>query len=228
MEHMEWVESLRKSIDLMEVHILEDYDIHSIAREVGISDMYLQKGFKFMTGFTMSEYLRNRRLYLGALDVISGKEKVIDIAYKYGYDTPESFTKAFTRFHGVAPMQLKKEPSRIHVFLPLKIKISIQGGNDMDYVVEKMKGFTIIGFERTFKSGEGYDKAPKFWCEFCNDHLFPLLNKEKPEGEVEEMMSRCNVGEYGVSIDINDTCSGQFRYMIGGVYTCLLYTSYCI
>lgn len=84
---MEWVECLKKSIDLMERHMLDGYDIRKIAREVGLSDIYLQRGFKLMAGYTMTEYMRNRRLYLAALDVLAGNGKVIDLAYKYGYET---------------------------------------------------------------------------------------------------------------------------------------------
>ena len=90
------------------------------------------------------------------LDVISGTEKVIDIAYKYGYDTPESFTKAFTRFHGITPTGLRNDAGKIKVFLPLKITIQIQGGNDMDYTVEKMKGFQVIGYEREISFDTSY------------------------------------------------------------------------
>ena len=150
----------------MDEHLLEAKCAENVANEVSISPFYLQKGFKIMTGYSVTEYIRNRRLYLAALDVIADKEKVIDLAYKYGNETPESFTKAFARFHGVSPMQLRKDSSKIKVFLPLKIKITIQGGNDMDYVVEKMKSFKLIGFEREFTNDESYQEIPKFWDEY--------------------------------------------------------------
>ena len=105
---MDWLESIRASIDYMEEHLLEDFSIEELSKRVYVSSFYLQKGFKLITGYTMMEYVRGRRLYLAALDIIANKEKVIDLAYKYGYDTPESFTKAFKRFHGVSPMTLSK------------------------------------------------------------------------------------------------------------------------
>lgn len=214
---MEWTEGIRKAIILLEKHLLDDYETEQIAKEVGISEFYLQKGFKFMTGYSMAEYTRNRRLYLAALDVIADKEKVITLAYKYGYDTPESFTKAFTRFHGVAPMQLKKDASKMQVFLPLKITITIQGGAEMDYAVEKMKGFKVVGFERVFSFEEAYEKIPKFWDEFCKKHMTPLMGKAKPEGDVEETICNCKIGEFAVCID--DIGDGRFRYLIAGIYT---------
>lgn len=215
---MEWIECLRKAIDLMEGHLLEKCDIGRIAGEIGISDIYLQKGFKFISGYTMTEYMRNRRLYLAALDVIAGKGKVIDLAYRYGYETPESFTRAFARFHGVTPMQLKKDASRMHVFLPLKIKISIQGGYDMDYIMERECGFKVIGFERRFSMEDSYRQIPKYWDEFCAQYLGRLMQGAEPENEVEEAICNYHVGMYGVCLDDLEV-EGEFRYLIAGKYT---------
>lgn len=136
---MDWTESLRAAIAYMEEHLLEDISAEDVAESVHLSPYYLQKGFSIMTGYTIGEYIRGRRLYKAALDVVTGREKIIDIAYTYGYETPESFSKAFSRFHGVSPLQLKGDTSKIKTFLPLKISIVIQGGNEMDYMVEKWK-----------------------------------------------------------------------------------------
>ncbi|MCM1135844.1 MAG: AraC family transcriptional regulator, partial [Clostridium sp.] len=130
---MEWLAGLKSAIDYMERHLLEGVGLQETADAVHISPFYFQRGFKIVTGYSVGEYLRNRRLYLAGLDVIKGGEKVIDLSYKYGYDTPESFTRAFTRFHGVSPMQLRAQPSRIRVFLPLTIEITIKGGSGMEY-----------------------------------------------------------------------------------------------
>lgn len=93
-----------------------------------------------MTGYSVSEYIRNRKLYLAALDLKKSDRKVIDVAYDYGYDTPDSFTKAFTRFHGISPIQANQGGS-IRTFLPLNIKVSIQEGDKMEYRITKMFGF---------------------------------------------------------------------------------------
>lgn len=215
---MEWTQYIRKTISYIEEHLLDEMSMQNISDEIGISNFYLQKGFKLMAGYTISEYIRNRRLYLAGLDVIADRDKVIDISFKYGYETPESFTKAFVRFHGVSPRQLKKDPSKIKVFLPLKIKISIQGGNDMDYVVEKMDGFKLIGFQRTFQFDTSYREIPEFWDEFNRKYNEPLMAKGKPEGEIEETIWNCCVGQYGVCIDDLGS-DGIFRYIIGGLYT---------
>ena len=81
-----------------------------------------------LCGFTLGEYIRNRRLALAGNELAAGDGKVIDIALKYGYDSPDSFTKAFTRFHGVTPSQLRRHETMLKSFAPLKIRISLDGG----------------------------------------------------------------------------------------------------
>lgn len=115
---MDWTESLRRAVDFMEQNILSDITPDDVAKAVCISPFYLERGFKVMTGFSIGEYVRNRRLYLSALDILSGNEKVIDIALKYGYDTPESYTKAFTRFHGRITGTAQKRASQTAYISP--------------------------------------------------------------------------------------------------------------
>ncbi len=213
---MDWTESLRRAIDFMERNLMEDITADDAAKSVNVSSFYLQKGFKIMTGYTMSEYIRFRRLYLSALDIICGKEKIIDTAYKYGYDTPESFTKAFTRFHGLSPTAMRRDHSRIKTFLPLKIKVTIQGGNAMDFTVEKMDGFKIIGFEKNFCFDNSYDEIPKFWDELFIGTLMKIIIRNNPETEMERAVIENKIGEFGVCVD--DLTDGTFRYIIGGRY----------
>lgn len=213
---MNWTEDLQRAIQYIENHILEDITADDAAGEVHISTFYFQKGFKIMTGFTVSEYIRNRRLYLAAFDVIADKEKIIDIAAKYGYDTPESFTKAFSRFHGLPPIQFKSHPYKIKTFLPLKIIITIQGGNVMDFTIEKMESFKIIGFARDFTGDNSYKEIPEFWNDTMNKYVCPLFAKSGPENEIEKAICENNIGEFGVCVDSD--VKNNFRYFIAGIY----------
>lgn len=196
----------------MEQHLLEDIDVEDIAASVYMSPFYFQKGFSIMTGYSVGEYLRQRRLYLAALEAVAGQQKIIDLAYKYGYQTPESFTKAFSRFHGVSPMQVKGDTAKIKVFLPLKITVTIQGGNDMDYTVEKMDGIQVIGMEKAFRFDSAYQEIPKFWSEFC-----ARCSSGRNPDDVQKVIENCMIGEFGICIDDEPGCK-QFRYMIAGKY----------
>lgn len=209
---MEWMQALRKSIDYMEQHLLEDIDTKDVAQSVNISLFYFQRGFQIVTGYSVKEYLRSRRMYLAALDLISRGDKIIDLAYRYGYETPESFTKAFTRFHGVSPSQLKGDASRIRPFLPLKVSITVQGGNDMNYEIETMETFQVIGFSRTFSMLDAYEKIPLFWNAYSQK-----CSQQAYSPAIFSVLDRCKVGEFGVCID-EDSRDGTFRYMIAGKY----------
>src|SRR5574344_1348696 len=146
---MEWMEILGNSIQYMEDHITENITVEDVAKGVGVSSFYFQKGFAMLCGFSVSEYIRNRRLALAGNDLLVTDEKIIDIAMKYGYDSPDSFTKAFTRFHGVTPAQAKNGEGELKNFLPLKIHLSMKGGFSMDYKIEKKEAFTVIANAKT-------------------------------------------------------------------------------
>lgn len=209
---MEWTGCLREAVRYMEAHLLDDIDVEDVAAAVYMSPFYFQKGFHIMTGYSISEYIRYRRLYLAALDVLSGEKKIIDLAYQYGYQTPESFTRAFSRFHGVSPMQLKAGTKNIKVFLPLKITISIQGGNDMNVAIEKMEAMQVIGWEGEFQFDNSYQKIPLFWSEFCSRCCAGTM----PQDVAQAVENNC-IGEFGICIDDMPN-SGRFHYMIAGKY----------
>ena len=216
---MEWLTAMKKSIAFMEAHLCDGISADDVAAEIFMSPFYFQRGFKILTEMTPAEYIRNRRLYLAALDVLGGKEKVIDIALKYRYETPESFTRAFTRFHGVSPVQLKNSPESLHVFLPLKITISITGGNKMeklDFAVSPMFGFKVIGFERIFDPETSYSEIPKFLVELREKYLGAVWSGKKDLAEIGRAGKENCVGEYGVCID--DIGGGEFRYLVAGKY----------
>ena len=213
---MEWLSAIRTAIDYIENHLTDNVSTQDVAAQVFLSPFFLQRGFSLMTGYGIGEYLRNRRLYQAALDLQRTDEKVIDIALRYGYETPESFTKAFTRFHCSTPSQVRSGAS-VTVFLPLTIKISIQGGHQMDYKIVPMFPFKVIGFQKVFENETAYAEIPKFWDEICEKYAFNVYAGNAPANPYEQaLMDNC-IGEYGVCID--DIGGGKFRYLVAGRYT---------
>lgn len=105
---MEWIEGISEATNYIEDNIAEELTIVNIAKRAFVSPFYFQKGFAMLCGFTVGDYIRRRRLTLAGSELVSTDEKIIDIALKYGYDSPDSFTKAFTRFHGVTPTAFGK------------------------------------------------------------------------------------------------------------------------
>ena len=162
---MTWMESIEYAVAYIEKHITDNIKPEEIAKAVNISYFYFQKGFTMLCGYTIGEYIRNRRLALAGTDLATGSEKVIDIALKYGYSSPDSFTKAFTRFHGVTPIQVRNQGAMLKSFAPLRIKISLEGGYLMDYKIEKKEAFYVLANARTFDYENVQEEVPKFWQE---------------------------------------------------------------
>jgi AraC family transcriptional regulator len=206
---------MQQAIAYMEAHLREEIRVEDLADAARMSPYYFQRAFQVITGYSWMEYVRDRRLYLAALTVLSGQSRIIDVAYRYGYSTPDSFTKAFSRFHGLSPVQLREHPDKLRVFLPLKISITIQGGDDMDYVVEKMAAFRLIGFSENVAMASAYQDIPVFWDAFCKKYGSLLSLAAKPQNETERLIAAHTIGEYGVCLDdLPD--KGQFRYLIAG------------
>lgn len=145
---MDWVNAIEKAIQYIENHLVEDITVKDVARYIHISEFYFQKGFAMLCGFTISEYIRKRRLSLAGNEIAGSDIKIIDIAIKYGYDSPDSFTKAFTRFHGVTPTVARKKHTTLKSFAPLKLTIALEGGYLMDYKIERKKAFKVIANEK--------------------------------------------------------------------------------
>ena len=213
---MEWLISIRTAIDYMEEHLTDDISAQDVANRVHLSPFFLQRGFSLMTGCGIGEYIRNRRLYQAALDLKETEDKVIDIAFRYGYETPESFTKAFSRFHGVTPSQVRGGAAG-KVFLPLTIKLSVQGGSQMDVKIAPMFPFKVIGFQKVFDNETAYAEIPKFWDEICEKYATSVYAGNVPANPYEQALVDNCIGEYGVCID--DIGGGKFRYLIAGNYT---------
>ena len=213
---MDWLACVRMAIDFMEEHLREDIGVAEAARQAYVSPFFLQRGFSLMTGCGLGEYLRSRRLYEAALDLQRTDDKVIDIALRYGYDTPESFAKAFSRFHGLTPSQARAGQGPIRAFLPLKISVTVQGGSQMDYKIAPMFPFRVIGFERELDSETAYAEIPKFWDEICEKYASNVYAGNAPANPCERAVAENCIGEYGVCID--DAGPGRFRYLIAGRY----------
>lgn len=102
---MELVRSLQRAIEYMENHLLDDITINDIAKQAHLSPYHFQRTFVILTDITVGEYLRRRRLTKAAQELCNSNSRIIDLAYKYGYKTPESFAKAFHKQHGITPSE---------------------------------------------------------------------------------------------------------------------------
>ena len=147
---MDWTTGLQKAIDYIEDHLSEKIDYDTVAAQSFSSSYHFQRIFCILCGFTVGEYIRNRRLSLAGAELAAGDAKVIDIALKYGYESPDSFAKAFQKFHGILPSQARSNGSDLKSFSRLVLKFSLEGGNVMSYRVEKKPKMIFTGYKRRF------------------------------------------------------------------------------
>lgn len=189
---MGWVESLQKAIDYIEEHLLENIAIENIAKQANVSPFHFQRTFSILTDISIGEYIRRRRLSLAAQELAHTSSKIIEIALKYGYDTPEAFTKAFRRQHGIAPSQVRNYNGMLNSYNRLMIQVSLKGAEPMKYKVVEKESFQVVGVKREFSgaNGENLIGIPKMWddvhADGTNDLLVRLNN-----GEIKGVLGVC-------------------------------------
>lgn len=174
---MDWITGIQNAINYIEEHLTEEIDYEIVAKEASCSSFYLQRIFSILCGMTLGDYIRNRRLTLAGNELSAADDKVIDIALKYGYESPESFTRDFSRFHGVTPSKAKKDGSKLKSFSRLSVKITLSGGNIMDYKIIEKNAFDIIEKveAHTVENSENAKSIPDFWMRSHNDGTVKTL-----------------------------------------------------
>ena len=166
---MDWITGIQNAVNYIEEHLTEELDYEAIARESFSSPFHFQRVFSILCGYTLGEYIRFRRLTLAGAELAAARAKVIDVAYKYGYESPESFAKAFQKFHGVTPTQARGGGVSLRSFSRLSIKVTLEGGNMMNYRIEEKPAMLLTGYKRRF-TGDPNDKG-------MQDHNFACENR---------------------------------------------------
>lgn len=195
----DWTEGLQNALEYIEANLTNELEVQEIAKRAFVSPFYFQRIFAALCGIGVGEYIRNRRLTLAGEKLLCSDSKVIDIAAKYGYDSPDSFNRAFQRFHGVSPTAARKNAVSLRSFAPMRIKLTLEGGNMLEYKIVEKPQFTIVGISRMFNAETSYQEIPQFWCEVMGMDDCPLL------------------GMYGVCLDLDEN-DKYFEYLIADNY----------
>ncbi|OEH94238.1 AraC family transcriptional regulator [Bacillus solimangrovi] len=204
---MSWITSLQKAIDYIEEHLLDELDIATISKQANSSMYHFQRTFSLLTDIPVGEYIRRRRLTLAAKELASTNSKVIDVAYKYGYDSPESFTKAFRKQHGITPRQARNHSGRLKSYNRLVIQVTLKGAEPMQYKIVEKDSFQVTGRKESFsvENDENYIGIPKMW------------DRMNTDGTVEKLVN-INTGQLkgllGVCVDSSNEQSKQIDYWI--------------
>lgn len=208
---MKWIDSIQKSIQYMEEHLLESMAVEQIAAQAHMSAFHFQRIFALMTEVTVAEYIRRRRLTLAAHELMQGDCKIMDMAFKYGYDTPESFSKAFRRQHGITPSEIRKSGTSVQSYNRLVIQISLVGAEPMKHRIVEQGPFSIAGISQRFSYADGQhlQGIGNMWQEAyksgAEDRIFALNN-----GVIRGLL--------GVCVDQSEIQDKQMEYWIAAAY----------
>ena len=197
---MEWAKAVREAVRYMDDHMTEDITMNEVARHVNISPFYFNKGFSILCGYSITEYIRNRRMALAGNELVTSDITVMELAIKYGYDSSDSFSKAFARFHGYTPLTMRRNHAMLKSFAPLKLTISLKGGYIMDYRIVKKEAFIVLGASKEFTYENAKQQIPLFWQEHY------------AAGKGEYVC-----GMFGINID-PQMGDEKFEYLIADVY----------
>ncbi|KRF13725.1 AraC family transcriptional regulator [Paenibacillus sp. Soil787] len=160
---------MKSAIDLIESKLTDKVDVEEIAKQAYSSSYHFQRMFHLHTGVTIGEYIRKRRLTLAAQDLAMSSVKVMDISLKYGYESPESFAKAFRKVHGISPSEARMQGVVLKAFPRISLYFSLRGDRDIDYQIVNRDEFQVTGktIRVSLEDGEDMRLIPQFWhaCE---------------------------------------------------------------
>lgn len=163
---MEWITRLNEAIKYIEKNLEQDISYEKAAAIALTSPYHFQRMFSYIAGISLSEYIRRRRITKAAVDLQKG-EKVLNVALKYGYDSPTSFSRAFQNIHGITPSRAKQEGVEMKAFPPIVFHAQIKGDVEMNYRIEKKEEIRIVGYRQLMEKDieKNFQNIPKFWNE---------------------------------------------------------------
>ena len=201
---MEWIERLNDAIVYIEENLTGTIDHERLGQIACCSSYHFQRMFSYMAGMPLSEYVRKRKMSLAAVDLQGGSAKIIDVAEKYGYNSPTAFNRAFQSIHGIAPSALRDEGVSIKSFPPITFKITIKGVGVMNYRIETKGAFRIVGVSVPLEKEieKNFAVIPSKWQEIATNGTLQRLT---------QMMNAQPMGVLGIS-----TCNDEeeWRYYI--------------
>jgi len=206
---VDWQKCMNQAINYIENNLVDQINYSEAAQYMRCSVWEFQRLFSFMARIPLSEYIRRRRLTLAAHDIQVNNDKIIDVALRYGYDSPASFSRAFNQLHGTTPKSARDNGVILKVYPRLVFKFILTGVESMDYRVEKKEEFKVIGRTKrmTTTNDEHYGKIGSFWKEWNETKMFEKYHGKYAKGEAHDMC-----------VSTSTEKSEEFDYTIGFLY----------
>ena len=184
---------LNEIIEYIEEHLEEKIDTEKLARKIGINEYTFQRIFAIIADISLTEYIRNRRLTNAGQELYLKQEKVIDVAIKYGYNNATAFSRAFERFHGIKPSEVRKKPEKLKMYTKLHFNENIEYNKSFEYKITEKEEMTSYGEYITTDNKKIKQDAPKLYMENAEKYGNP------PFGIIEYYdKERTKVKSYGV------------------------------
>ncbi|WP_024832081.1 AraC family transcriptional regulator [Ruminiclostridium josui] len=145
---MDSLTSMNNAMVYIEEHLTDDIDYSEVSKIACCSEYHFKRMFSFLSGIGLSEYIRRRRLTLAALDLKDTNLRIIEVAVKYGYDSADSFSRAFHSMHGILPSEARSENTQLKAYPRMTFQLSIIGGCEMNYRIVEKGPFKLVGFKK--------------------------------------------------------------------------------
>lgn len=223
---MDWTSRMNAAIDYIEENLAGNIDYSKAAENAFCSVFHFQRMFLAVYGTTPAEYVRRRRLTLAVAELGVDSSRVIDIALKYGYESPDAFTRAFRNMHGVTPTAARESGVKLTACPRISFQIQLTGGTDMDYRLKETPAFKIAMISKKFTNigGQNFQDLPTWWGEFRQSPdwaALRVLSGEKPGtftggGMLGVCYGEEETGEfyYGIAVELPEGASaGNYQLM---------------
>ena len=204
---MNRLNSIRTSLEYIENNLRGEVDLSLAAKKACLSKFYYYSMFQIVTGMTLSEYIRNRKMTLAAKEIKESGSRIIDVAIAYGYGSQEAFSRAFKSVQGITPAQARHPDAKLKAYPPISFQLQLKGDVEMDYKIVKKDAVPLTGLSRTFTTVDGanFREIPKFWEEAMQDGSYDELCKLAEGSEYP--------GCFGICMDF-DEADDKFNYVI--------------
>jgi AraC family transcriptional regulator len=204
---MNRLRSIKASLEYIENNLRGEVDLALAAKKACLSKFYYYSMFQIVTGMTLAEYIRNRKMTLAAKEIKESGSRIIDIAVAYGYGSQESFSRAFKSVQGITPAQARAPSAQLKAYPPISFQLQLKGDVEMDYKIVKKDAVPLIGMSRSFSTVDGanFRDIPKFWEETMQDGSYDKLCKLAEGGQYS--------GCFGICMDFDEDAD-KFNYVI--------------
>ena len=176
---MDILKRLNDAITYIEAHICDEIDMEELAHITLYSPDGFGRFFSYMTGMTLNEYIRRRRLTLSAYELCQSDIKVIDVALKYGYESADVFARAFIKQHGITPSKARSLIAPLKVYPPVSFYIFVKGAKEMDFKIMQTNEITLRGLSKQFSgiATDRFEQEHIMWARECDDYPGKVSNE---------------------------------------------------